>query len=191
MAFKLPRLPRSLAIANRDGTPSTDFRVWWDSVATKSEAQETSQDDLLAQIQAVQADILAAQADIIAAQAAADAAATAAAAAQADADAVEATVAGLVIPPTGSRPVTADDTITDADATILADATAGVITLTLPPALTSPGPFTVKKIDASANAVNVDGDGSDQINGSGVALAITTQYESRTFVSDGSSQWFA
>lgn len=128
------------------------------------------------------------------AQAAAETAQTAADSAQATAEAVQAVVDDLVIPPTGSRTVTSSESIVNTDSTILADATAAPITLTLPPAsggmLAPLGPFTVKKIDVSANAVTVAADGSDTINGSPSAT-LTTQYETKTFTCNNVDAWFA
>ena len=58
---------------------------------------------------------------------------------------------------------------------------------TLPPASTSLGrSLTVKKVDATANTVTVDGNGSDLIDGA-FTKVITVQYEAYTFVCDGSS----
>jgi len=80
---------------------------------------------------------------------------------------------------------TADYTASSGDV-VLADASGGAITITLP----SPSAnawVQVKKTDSSTNAVTVDGGGN---NIDGVAsFDITTQYESYTMVSDGSS-WF-
>ena len=48
-------------------------------------------------------------------------------------------------------------------------------------------PYTVVKIDASANAVNVTPYGAQTINGSASAYAITTQWQTETFFSNGSN----
>lgn len=81
---------------------------------------------------------------------------------------------------------TVDDT--DYGRTIKADATGGGFTITLLPAATAGDGFevTVIKTDSSANAVTVDGDGSETINGS-ANLAIGYQYRSVTFRCDGSN----
>jgi len=79
----------------------------------------------------------------------------------------------------------ADYTASDGDV-VLADASGGAITITLP----SPSAnawVEVKKTDSSTNAVTVDG-GGNNIDGA-ASFDITTQYESYTMVSDGSS-WF-
>jgi hypothetical protein len=82
--------------------------------------------------------------------------------------------------------LTADHAATHGEDVILGDATGGVITVTLPPAAQYAGlQFIIKKVDASANAVTIDGDGSD-IDGAATA-DLTAQYESRTIISDGAA----
>ncbi|MER6778486.1 MULTISPECIES: hypothetical protein [unclassified Streptomyces] len=54
------------------------------------------------------------------------------------------------------------------DEDILADATSGAITITLPTAVGRTRPVTVKKIDASGNPVTIDGAGSETIDGQAV-----------------------
>lgn len=80
-------------------------------------------------------------------------------------------------------------TITVGDDVVLVDATTGAITVTLPKA----GPyvgisFTVKKIDASANAVTVDGDGAETIDGA-ANTPLAAQWDRVTVVSNGTA-WF-
>lgn len=73
------------------------------------------------------------------------------------------------------RPVTtktANYTATTADYTIRVDATAGPVTITLPATVVG-DVFEIEKIDASANDVIVDGDGSDVINIPGTGPAAT------------------
>lgn len=85
--------------------------------------------------------------------------------------------------------VTADRALKPSDGTVLADATAGAITLALPPAASARGRiFTVKKVDASGNAVTLDGNDAETIDGA-ATLAITTQHQSKAIQSDGSG-WF-
>lgn len=60
MAFTLPRLPPTAV------TPE-DMQVWWQQVVEAIEAQENTQNGLIADLAAAQADITAAQADITAA----------------------------------------------------------------------------------------------------------------------------
>jgi len=79
----------------------------------------------------------------------------------------------------------ADYTASDGDI-VLADASGGAITITLP-SPSAGAKVEVKKTDSSANAVTVDG-GGNNIDSSG-SFDITTQYESYTMVSDGSN-WY-
>lgn len=168
MAFKLPRIPR--------GMMDEPFRVFWDRVCTDIETQEGTQDDLLAAV--------------VAAQAAADAADAAADAAQTAADAAQATADAIVVPPTGSRTVSANTALTSADYAVLVDASGGAVTITLPAAATAENSIVITKIDASGNAVNVAPDGSDQINDAGSSVAVTSQYTPRVFNSDGTADWY-
>jgi len=69
---------------------------------------------------------------------------------------------------------------------VLADASGGAITITLP-APQANAIVNVKKIDSSTNAVTVDGGGAN-IDGQ-ASIQMTTQYESYTFISDGSNWW--
>jgi hypothetical protein len=64
------------------------------------------------------------------------------------------------------------------ESTILADATSGAFTISLPPAATAGfgRTYTIVKIDASANAVTLDGDGSEPINSS-TTYALGTQWK--------------
>jgi hypothetical protein len=65
------------------------------------------------------------------------------------------------------RTVTAAYTATTEDFTILADATAGAITVTLPSVADVTGRmYVIKKIDAGGNAVTIDGASSETIDGS-------------------------
>lgn len=66
------------------------------------------------------------------------------------------------------------------------DATAGPITVTLPTTAAAGAMVAVEKIDASANAVTVSG----TIRGvASSQIPLTSQYEARTFLSEGSGSW--
>lgn len=86
--------------------------------------------------------------------------------------------------------ITTNTTITLADATkILAvDATSGNITITLLAAATAGDGFeiTVKKTDASANTVTIDGNGAETIEGE-TTLVLTEQWQAVTIRSDASN----
>jgi hypothetical protein len=80
-------------------------------------------------------------------------------------------------------------TITVADSVILADATSAAFTVNLPTAVGITGrQYTIKKIDVSANAVTLDGNGSQTIDGA-TTRVLSTQYESVKVISDGAN-WF-
>lgn len=75
----------------------------------------------------------------------------------------------------------------EGDMVIRVDATGGGRTITLPPAASMKGlTLFVKKLDATANAVTVDADGGELIDGATTA-ATTTQYAVLRLLSNGSS----
>ncbi len=78
--------------------------------------------------------------------------------------------------------------IDDATKVIPVTTTSGAITITLLPAATATNGFEiiVFKTNAGANAVTIDGDGSETINGV-TTLDLTFQYEAVTLRSDGSN----
>jgi hypothetical protein len=78
----------------------------------------------------------------------------------------------------GIRSISSAPTITAADYTLVCDATAAGFTVTLPAAATNTGRiFNIKKVDSSVNAVTIDGNGAETIDGA-ATLAITTQWTS-------------
>lgn len=83
--------------------------------------------------------------------------------------------------------VEVDDThtATMGEDVILGDASGGAFSVTLPPAERYKGlQFIIKKVDVSANVVTIDGNASEEIDGA-TTVDLTTQYESRTIISDG------
>lgn len=64
MAFRLPRLDRASTLIDKFGKATGTFQQWWQSVVTKLEAQEASQDAVIADIAAAQADITAINGDL-------------------------------------------------------------------------------------------------------------------------------
>jgi hypothetical protein len=75
------------------------------------------------------------------------------------------------------------------DKTILADATSAAIVITLPVAASTIGQvLTIKKIDASANTVTLDGNASETIDGA-LTKALTTQWAVLTIQCNGTA-WF-
>jgi len=91
------------------------------------------------------------------------------------------------------KTVTTTYAATGADNLILADATAGAFTITLPPAsVSAPYGSNIKviKVDSTANAVTVARHGSDHINGSTLtSVYLSSQYASLDLTSDGISIW--
>jgi len=84
------------------------------------------------------------------------------------------------------RTVAATDNILAGDDIVLGNAAGGGIILSLPDASTVTGKeLDIKKIDASANVVTIDAFGAQTIDGAG-SIDLTTQYQSRKLVSDGS-----
>lgn len=81
-------------------------------------------------------------------------------------------------------------TTSDRNKLILADASGGAFTITLPPAATVGDGFKVgfKKIDSdTAEAVTIDGDSTETIDGE-TSIALSLQYETLLIVSDG-TEW--
>lgn len=88
--------------------------------------------------------------------------------------------------PFGVRTATATITVTDEYGIYVCDASAAAMTVNLPEAAAYKGSmFWVKKVDPSANAVLVDGFGSETIDGS-ITASIGTQYDVALVASDGS-----
>lgn len=85
---------------------------------------------------------------------------------------------------------TATITVDSTMSMILADATAGAVTVNLPAVASSKGRLiTVKKVDSGGNAVTLDGAGAETIDGA-TTLATTTQWVAFTVWCDGTA-WFA
>jgi len=87
------------------------------------------------------------------------------------------------------RTIVASDAILLTDDVILADASAGPLTATLPdPTLTAGRVFTVKKIDATVNTVTISPFAAETIDGMASA-ATSSPNESISFLSDGTDWW--
>lgn len=90
----------------------------------------------------------------------------------------------IVRPP---KSITANHTADIAEKVINANATSGAITVSLPSAVGIAGKtYVVRKSDASVNAVTVDPNGSQTVNGSSTHV-LSSQYDTVTIVSDGSN----
>lgn len=75
-------------------------------------------------------------------------------------------------------------TVTSFDEAITVDATSAPVTITLPTAVGRTRPVTVKKVDASGNAVTIDGAGSETIDGQ-LTRTLTAQWRSATLLPSG------
>ena len=64
----------------------------------------------------------------------------------------------------------------------------GAVTITLPPAADRFKEVCIKKIDATANAVMVEGSGSETIDDA-TTLVMSSQYDAVRIASDGSEWW--
>lgn len=87
------------------------------------------------------------------------------------------------------KQVSADSayTATYNDEGIMCDATSAAFTVTLPTAVGIRGKrFTITKTDSSANAVTVDGNGAETINGS-ATVSLASQYSSVTIESNNAN----
>lgn len=87
-----------------------------------------------------------------------------------------------------SATVTADTILDEESQYWIVDASAGVVTLTLPSASEWKLPIHIKRINAGSNVV-ISPDGSDTIDGAS-SRSLTSQYESVTLVSDENATWW-
>lgn len=84
---------------------------------------------------------------------------------------------------------TTDITLTASNEVVYCDATSGAITVTLPAAASNSGRrYYIKKIDVSANAVTIDGNGSETIDET-TTKVLASQYDSATIHTDGTEWW--
>jgi hypothetical protein len=87
------------------------------------------------------------------------------------------------------RSVTTTGNVVSGDYFLICDATAGAITLTLPPAALVAGRIYVfKRINAGANTVTVDAYASETIDGAATHV-LSPQWNSITIISNGTA-WF-
>ena len=87
------------------------------------------------------------------------------------------------------RSVTTTGNVVSGDYFLICDATAGAITLTLPPAAIVAGRIYVfKRINAGANTVTVDAYASETIDGAATHV-LSPQWNSITIISNGTA-WF-
>jgi len=88
-----------------------------------------------------------------------------------------------------AREIDATTSATIGDYLILVDASAAAVTVNLPAAASSADALiVVKKIDASANAVTIDADGAETIDGA-TTQALAAQYDALTVFCNGARWW--
>jgi len=79
-------------------------------------------------------------------------------------------------------------TLTDDDFLILCNSTGGAFTLTLPAASGRTGQIYVfKKTDAGVNAITIDGNAAEKIDGAATNAEMDAQYDTLTIICDGSN----
>lgn len=82
-----------------------------------------------------------------------------------------------------------DYTLTDTDHTVLVNCSGGNVTITLPTAVGCAGRmYIIKRTDTSANSVNIDANGSEQIDGSTSLVGVAAR-GSIVIQSDNSGWW--
>ena len=87
------------------------------------------------------------------------------------------------------RSVTTSGNVVSGDYLIIADATAGAITMTLPPAALVPGRiYAFKRINSGANQVIIDGYASETIDGA-TSHSLSPQWNSLIIMTNGVA-WF-
>ncbi len=87
------------------------------------------------------------------------------------------------------RNVTTTGNVVSGDYLIVADATGGAITMTLPPAALVPGRiYAFKRINSGANAVVIDPSGAETIDGA-ATYTLSAQWNSVTIMNNGIA-WF-
>lgn len=85
------------------------------------------------------------------------------------------------------RAVTAATTLTENDDVLTVATAGGAVTVTLPPVSGTRGKvYYIKKTDASANNITLDGNGAETIDGA-ATVVWNTQWQSYTVVSTGTA----
>lgn len=87
-----------------------------------------------------------------------------------------------------SRLVSLDTLVTDDDFSLIADATAAPLTVTMPFASTGGRLIVVVKADAGGNAVTLETSGLDEFSG-GSDVVLSSQWSKALLLSDGVNTW--
>lgn len=88
---------------------------------------------------------------------------------------------------TNTRQIAAAHIVEASDQFLAVNAAAAAVTISLPP-VEAGRMLWVKKVDASANDVTIDADGTDTIDGAG-SLVIDTQYDAFTLLGTEQGWW--
>lgn len=92
-------------------------------------------------------------------------------------------------PATVAAAKTAAYTVLNTDRLILADTSGGAFSVTLPPVATAEGQIvTFKNVGTGTNALTIDGDGSETIDGGATLATMDAQYDTITLMA-GPSEW--
>lgn len=154
----IPPLPMGMPIVDpRTGASSQEFSQWWQQLFGNTQTIDDATSNIELELDALEADLSALTLRVAALEAASG---------------------------TNHRTVTADVSVLASDSAIFVDATSNDVTVTLP--ALSERRFRVKRIDASANTVTIDGDGTN-IDGA-ASITLLTQYESVTLA--GGGEWW-
>jgi hypothetical protein len=95
----------------------------------------------------------------------------------------------LIQAPFARRTLTATGAALATDYLLLVDATSAAVTVNLPAVADANGSLiVVKKVDASVNAVTIDADGTETIDGA-TTQSLTSQWDALTLACDG-SDWY-
>ena len=99
-------------------------------------------------------------------------------------------IGSAAVPP-GITTITADTTLTTSHRVVLCNAASAAIAVTLPAAADNTDrEYIIKKIDSSANAITIDANALEEIDG-GLTAVLLSQYEAITVESDGSNWWIS
>lgn len=75
------------------------------------------------------------------------------------------------------------------DTIIITDTSGGAFTITLPKATGSGKVFVFKQVGTGTNALTIDGDGSETIDGATTHTAMDAQYDTITIVDSETGKW--
>jgi hypothetical protein len=157
---RLPRLDARIQII-ADGRPTLGFQQWWQKNAESIEAALDANDALDATQEAALEAL--------------------------NTTTERANVAYALVGP-GAYSIDATGTLPDDCRTALVDASAGAVTVTLQPVDSCLADVVIKKVDSSGNAVTIEGDGAETIDGA-ANKSLAAQWNSKT-VRPALGEWY-